>query len=465
MKGYGLKTRFFVFFLLFSFFLPFLLPHIFDFEKPENQRMTCFSKMWLVQNFHKIKVLALTLFIYLVSPVLLICILLLLVYRGIISISAKVSRKDLVGMISPSTSVYASDELYGIPNRNVVCFLMLKGRLSVESLQHVIDKKILSVKNSNGAYKYSHLRMYPSKFHKFLFWKLEEEFKVGNHVIMYDKARDNNRVWTETDVYEIQKNLIRKQWTRFSSPWEILVIPNYRTQSSGAREVKTVLCVRFHMCIENEVSWMKLLVQILCDGNDSNGNGGGIGDPSETDVAVSQPKCTASSFPPATFIATLPSSSATLPHKIHMSEIFGNSKTIPIQVPLRATQRKFGFICRRILQKMAIPFRVPFDFAEQIMEPLSSNEWQVAEASLLKRDHVVLLDRFSVQHVKEIKNMLGVTFSSVLMAALSSALRVTFMEAGLKVPTQMKVMLPLNCSGSGNASSGGKERCNDEADG
>ncbi|ODN05910.1 putative diacylglycerol O-acyltransferase tgs1 [Orchesella cincta] len=334
-------------------------------------------------------------------------------YRGVVAISAKVSRKDLVGMISPSTSVYASDELYGIPNRNTVCSLVLKGKLSIESLQNIINKKLLSVKNAKGHYKYHQLRMYPTKFQKFMFWKLEEEFKIENHVVMYDKARDNNRVWTEQDLQEIQKNLIRKQWTRFASPWEILLIPNYRNQNCGTRDVKTVLCVRFHMCVGNEISWMKLLVQILCDS-------------CEPDVAVSTP---------AAFITSEQSENV---------EVSGNnSTTIPVEAPFQDTRREFGLICGWIVQKLVIPFRIPFDFVVQIMEPLSPNEWQVDETNLLKRDHVVVLDRFSVQHVKEIKNLLGVRFSSVLTAALSSALRVTFMEVGCKLPNCMKLMLPL----------------------
>lgn len=395
---------------------------------PHSGRMACFSKMWLISNFHKVKIIALAAFLYLVSPLILLCILLLLSYRVIISICSKVSRKDLVGIVCPSTSVYASDELYGIPNRNFVCSLVLKGRLSLESLQSAIDRKILSVKNAKGHFKYPHLRTYPVKFQKFLFWKLEEEFKVDSHVFMYDKAKDNNRIWTELDLQEIQKNLIRKQWARFASPWEILLIPNYRTQSCGARE-KTVLCVRFHMCLENEVSWMKILVQLLCDGNSGSSSGS-----SSPDVSVSSLMEAPPTLPP------LPISGE---GQHNVVDILGNSKNISsAQVPFRGTRRKLHFICGRILKKLLLPFRIPLDFAEQMLEPLSSSEWHVAETSLLKRDHVVMLDRFSVQHVKEIKNMLGVTFSSVLMAALSSALRVTFMEAGLKLPSQMKVMLP-----------------------
>lgn len=448
--------------------------------------------MWLVRNFHKIKILAVTGFLYLVSPVILLCIFILLVYRGIVAISAKVTRKDLEGMISPSTSAYASDELYGIPNRNSVCFLILKGRLSIETLQNRIDKNILSVKNTKGTYKYHQLRMYPCKFQRFLFWKMEDEFKVDNHVMMYEKAKDDNRIWTETDVHELQKNLIRKQWTRFTSPWEILLIPNYRTQSCGGREVKTVLCVRFHMCIGNEVSWMKILCNFLCDSCDESTASFAISsDPTEKDFPVipfASPE--ACSFPQTTFVAMLPSissstssstccTSSPLPGQVssptkrggNIVDIFGKFKSI--RIPFKEAQRKCYIVCQAILKKLAIPFQIPYDFAEQIMEPLSSNEWHVEETSLLKRDHVVLLDRFSVQHVREIKNSLGVNFSSVLIAALSSALRLTFMEAGFKIPTHMKVMLPLNCNKSstllraGSRDDGVKEGCrsDERADG
>lgn len=439
--------------------------------------MTCFSKMWLVQNLQRIKVLALTSFIYLISPVLLLCILFLLIYRGLICALAKVKQKDLYAMISPSTSLYASDEMHGIPNRNTVCFLVLKGRLSIDMLQNCIDKKILSA-NTKGSYQYPHLRMYPTKFHKFLFWKLEDEFKVENHVMMYEKARDNNQIWTEMDIREIQRNLIRKQWARFASPWEILLIPNYRTQNCGPREVKTMLCVRFHTCIGTVASsWIKLLLQIFCDDNSKSSCLDEYSSCGTDTHALSLTPTTASCFLPATFIATshpLSSSPCSLTVSLESSslsinqskerqtltDIFGNYKPVLVETPFRITQ-KCGYICGKILQKLVIPFKTPFDLAEQIMEPCYSHDWQVAETNLLKRDHVVVLDRFSVQHVKEIKKTLGVRFSSVLMAALSSAIRITFLEAGLKVPNKMTVMLPLNFNANETAFESGTTYANE----
>lgn len=361
--------------------------------------MACISKAWFSSNIHRVKIISLTIFLFLISPLIIISILILQFVRKCVSVCAKIFRKDLDSMISPCSSILANDDLYGIPNHNTVVWFILKGRVSIGSIQSTIYEKVLNKTDSKGQFMYPQLRQFPTHFYKFLFWKNDEDFKIENYIYLYDRAKDDNRFWSQEDLVEIQRNLFRKQWTRHHSPWEIFLIPNFRPINSTYRygEMKTVMFLRFHECLGDSFSWLQLFVMNICDCDNDN----------------------------------------------HKFPRFKTDLEINQEILVQAGHKASGLSMKRLFQRITFPFKIPFDFSKQILEPRDSNEWKVPETKLIKRDHLNIVDKFSVQHIKDIKNMLGVSFTSVLLAAATASIRTTLINLRIKIPRTMKIAITI----------------------
>jgi hypothetical protein len=383
--------------------------------------MACISKAWFSSNFHQARIISLTVFIFLFSPVILLVIFLLQLYRKCVSVCARILQSDLGSIISPRSAILACDDLYGIPSHNKVSWFVLKGKMSIDSLQSTIYEKVLNKTDSGGNYVYPTLRQFPVPFHKFLFWKWDADFKIESHIYIHEKAKDDNKHWSEEDILDVQNKLLRKQWTRHRSPWEIFLIPNFKP-SGSFRETKTVMFLRFHECLGDPSSWFEMFILDLCDCDNANGH--------------HLPR----------FAKQI--SSAQVESNLHITPM-GTKHLNGIDRHRRETnceefsKKHFLKTIKQLAYEFILPIRIPYDFASQAMEARDENAWNVEDAKLIKRDHLKLIDQFSVRHVKDIKNVLGVSFTSVLLAVSTQALRAAFKELGLIIPRYMKISMPL----------------------
>lgn len=105
----------------------------------------------------------------------------------------------------------------------------------------------------------------------FLFWEKNPDFKLENHIRMYDYTDSGVEIGrnpTEDDLRAVTNGLVAKEYARGQSPWELLLIENFHYSGKGCTEGETtvvgsVLALRMHHALADWQSIIKFL-QHLC---------------------------------------------------------------------------------------------------------------------------------------------------------------------------------------------------------
>ena len=111
----------------------------------------------------------------------------------------------------------------------------------------------------------------------FLFWEENPNFKLENHIRMYDYTDSNlalPRNSTEDDLRAVTNGLLAKEYAKEHSPWELLLVENFHYSRDigqvGTTEVVpgSVLVLRIHHALADWLSIVKFLVHLCktdCD--------------------------------------------------------------------------------------------------------------------------------------------------------------------------------------------------------
>ena len=110
-------------------------------------------------------------------------------------------------------------------------------------------------------------------------------------------------------------------------------------------------------------------------------------------------------------------------------------------LPLQNYTPSTGF--RRFMEVIAMSFMAPYETVKVLFDLYDSNEWHIPEKKLSRKMNGAVLDKIPVDYIKEIKNLSGCSFTSVLLAAFSGGIRNFMLEQGVKVPKTIHCISPL----------------------
>ena len=116
---------------------------------------------------------------------------------------------------------------------------------------------------------YARLRQLRAKYMGFLFWQWEEDFRAEKHIRLYDKSNNNialtEAVCSEEDLKRIIAPLLAKPFVeRQKSPWEFLLIENYKSNDNNDDgHPQCVLAVRIHHALADGISLVKMMLQLF----------------------------------------------------------------------------------------------------------------------------------------------------------------------------------------------------------
>ncbi|CAL8138659.1 unnamed protein product [Orchesella dallaii] len=248
----------------------------------------------------------------------------------------------------------------GCPPRTTICVkFVVDGKVTVEEMEEIINNKWLVNDNS-----YPELKQYVDYFMGFMFWKPDTEFNLKNHLKSHTLWETNieNQSIIEQKVCQFLEELLNKPFTPKRSPWEFYIINNYRNEqlkNQGVHEEMTLIVLRVHHALADGFSLAYAV----------------IGDLFETPE---------------------------------------QKNALPIPKPK-------SFWEMMLLVFTAI-FRFPYELTNFIglvyhpRTPLHTTDERRGCKLLYERN-----DAFPVQRIKEIKRKLGVSFSGVLLTAISAA--------------------------------------------
>ncbi|CAL8138910.1 unnamed protein product [Orchesella dallaii] len=290
------------------------------------------------------------------------------IYRFVIFLWVKCLYKNKFGnLVSPysapmATELIPSKEVY--PPRLSICVqCVVDGKVTVEEVEESINRRWLQNNSS-----YPELKQYAVPFMGFMFWKHDPNFNLKNHLKSHiiPVTSDKNQIDVEQENREFLEKLLNKPFNPERSPWEFYIVNNYRNEQfkdSRVNEEMTLIVFRFHHCLGDGFSILRAIVEELLE------------TPLST-LALPTPKM-----------------------------VFG----------LASLKKRLKFVFTALL-------RIPYDAGSFIglafypKTPLYTTDEKRKCELLYERNELMPIHR-----IKDIKKKLGVSFSGVLLAAISAA--------------------------------------------
>ena len=167
-------------------------------------------------------------------------------YILIVTILAKLYRPNLISPVVGDSIIFTTE----LPQNgvgNVTHLIPLDGTLSTESVCKIFTQRVLQKKTRKGELMFYRYRYTWTRFLGYNFWEPEEDFRAENHVREYDLDEELKlpKPCHEKDILNKYGALTGRAWKAGVSPWELLVIQDYRTEVEPALP-RTAILLRYH---------------------------------------------------------------------------------------------------------------------------------------------------------------------------------------------------------------------------
>lgn len=300
-------------------------------------------------------------------------------FRILVIILAKLFRPDLGSILNGLSSYLANDYFYNkkSPRANLVISLYVQGReMSIEELKENIMDNWIHAKNvKTGKLKFAQFRQYPERWLGFTFYKkCMDTFDISNHVYTHNQPNNEMDFFGDEDINNICENLVNNPYKPCTSLWEVHLVKNYisdKMKTCDPTEKSFVLIFKFHHSLADGYSILAALVE-------------GFGEQEFSDIKLPTPR-----FPKRNII-------------------------------------------QKIFYYVLLPFKVLFEFSYIFSHIFQSSPWKIENDKKEWSQFCAKSDSISIQKIKFIKNKLGVSFTSVLLYSISSAIYKTFQNLKVK---------------------------------
>lgn len=307
-------------------------------------------------------------------------------------------------MLSPRDALVGLDNYTSHAECVFTLLLTLKGVPDINFIRQVFQKEVLQTKNKKGQLSFQRLTYYFESWMGFTFWKRDENFQIEKHVrecypSEFDPTFQNDSI-TEEQLMHSLGSLATKPFPKYMSPWEILVIRNYRklpsrlhknyyptvsiptVDTDSEKDIEFAMVLRMHHALGDGFSTMKLFVQNIC------------GD----------------------YKALMP---VPLEHKLSLFQ--------------------------KLLQTSALIFLTGYNQFSQFILNVDRSAWHLPYDKLTKQWQFAMTEKISLNTVKSISKQQGVCVTAVLISALAGGIH-NFLEIkrkGLKNKEVMRATGPM----------------------
>ncbi|CAL8091242.1 unnamed protein product [Orchesella dallaii] len=189
-------------------------------------------------------------------------ILILFLYRSVLSLVLKVYYKDKYILASGPQAVYATIDSFANV-LNITYFIYVDGRCDIETLRKTISTRILA-RDEKGKQPYGLLLK--STTQKFGFSCLSDKSKTidfNEHVRFCPGADDPDRVYAEHEYLDAVSKLADNLWEESKPKWELLVTPQVKRE--GSEEISTAIAVKFQHLYVDGISLAQFVRNCIVD--------------------------------------------------------------------------------------------------------------------------------------------------------------------------------------------------------
>jgi len=340
--------------------------------------------MYLPKLSHHFKVVIFTILFMVLFPVTVVLFSPIYIFRFILSYVIKFLRPDLHSLVATRSTVLATDSPYDKPNWNLCVWLVLDGKLNIDVLRENFYSNIVLKKWPNGNLVNPQYQQYITRWMGFLFWKWEKKFDMFHHIRPYFTEQNQDSRVNSMQLKQIIKELTWAPFEAKKSPWEFLFIPHYisseRNFCPKKSKAESVLILRVHHGI--------------CDG--------------------------------FTILRLL------------MEEV-NNISLVNVAKPSRP---KLSMV-QQAVNAFFFWIRGPYMFMKMMAEINDNNAWHLPKEQLTRPKNTDFTPRISLEYIKGIKRANEVSFSAVLIAAITGAIRRMMIRKNVRIPPEITVAFPL----------------------
>lgn len=312
--------------------------------------------------------ITISLYLIFILPVVL---LLFYPYRCFIRLLSKFFKPTFQSMLPCTSGVLMLDHLHTHPTCTIVSVAIMEGSITTET---VVDSF------KNVSYQEISQRIVPwAGYH---FWETDPKFNFFNHIVYHHEPKNEKYyVVDDAEICRIQENLMMKPFRMDRSPWEMVIVRNYISETICPGVEKSAVMLRIHHSMADGFSiskWFKSL----------------------------------------------------------MSGVVHEPKMVETDRSFSAVGR-LGFVCRLL-------FYGPVEFSMGLVKIWKNgNAWDKGNKKFTKRYHLSEPRSVPIATIQRAKKAIQVSFTSIIFGALAGSVRRMMLQIGDKLPNKLPMFTPM----------------------
>ncbi|CAL8091254.1 unnamed protein product [Orchesella dallaii] len=187
--------------------------------------------------------------------------LIILMYRFIVSIIFKYFYKGRYKLVPVSSTFVGQDKVPSV--MNLTSFVFIKGSLDIEVVREKILANITRA-DTKGKIPYEvFLKAVVEKLGFVAFEEKRDSFEIDHHVRLCPKADDPHQIYSEAEMFSAAEKLVHQEWEASKPRWSILLVPNIR--KDGTNETCSALVVTIFHVYADGISFAQFLRNCVSD--------------------------------------------------------------------------------------------------------------------------------------------------------------------------------------------------------
>ena len=190
------------------------------------------------------------LFLFATLPLVFVVFFPLRVWKWLVTLAARVFRKDLKALLTAYDSIFAIDNFYGRSYAANVTYFLVDGHIDIETIRRGFAKNVLSKETVDGEKLYDRLFQRPVSFGGYFFWQdvdldLNKQIRLGHQFRSMDH---------QTELHTVLADLMTSPLP--GALWEILLY-------KGFQHDKSVVVFRIHHVLGDGYSFNHLVDEMI----------------------------------------------------------------------------------------------------------------------------------------------------------------------------------------------------------
>ncbi|CAL8076278.1 unnamed protein product [Orchesella dallaii] len=216
----------------------------------------------IVNFLNKILLILLTILtIFVGYPIILFIFLPIWIYRYVLEYIVPKLDSRFSHILKGMGALFSAHTPYTKPTSVVITNFYLETPLDKNKFINIFNSKVFPLQNKNGSPVYRELKQRIVQKFGYNFWYDVDKFHLSDHIkLLHEYENEPERSVTQLEIEKLAYKLTTRPFHPDRSPWELIIVNNLTHDNDPL--IKSVLITRFHHCLADGVSLIKLLERV-----------------------------------------------------------------------------------------------------------------------------------------------------------------------------------------------------------